>query len=45
MLDLSNPTMDFVGMAQGMGMPAETVGTAAGLADALRRAYDEPGRI
>ena len=43
MLDLSNPTMDFVGMAQGMGMPAETVGTAAGLADALRRAYDEPG--
>ena len=43
MLDLSNPAMDFVALAQGMGMSAERVGTADALADALRRAYDEAG--
>ncbi len=43
MLDLSDPTMDFTALAQGMGMPAERVSTAAGLADALRSAYAEPG--
>ena len=43
MLDLSDPTMDFVALAQGMGMPAQRVSTADGLADALRQAYAEPG--
>lgn len=43
MLDLSSPTIDFVALAQGMGMPAHRVSTADGLADALRRAYGEPG--
>lgn len=43
MLDLSDPTMDFVALAQGMGMPAQRVTTADGLADALRQAYSEPG--
>jgi len=43
MLDLSDPTMDFVSLAQGMGMPAQRVSTADGLADALRQAYAEPG--
>lgn len=43
MLDLSDPTIDFVLLAQGMGMPAQRVSTADGLADALRRAYDESG--
>jgi acetolactate synthase-1/2/3 large subunit len=43
MLDLSHPTTDFTALAQGMGMPAERVSTADGLAEALRRAYDAPG--
>ncbi|MGV1089277.1 MAG: thiamine pyrophosphate-dependent enzyme, partial [Mycobacterium sp.] len=43
MLDLSDPTMDFVALAQGMGMPAQRVTTADGLAEALRLAYAEPG--
>jgi acetolactate synthase-1/2/3 large subunit len=43
MLDLSDPTIDFVSLAQGMGMPAQRVSTADGLAEALRRAYGEPG--
>lgn len=43
MLDLSEPTTDFVALANGMGMPAERVSTADALAEALRRAYAEPG--
>lgn len=43
MLDLSDPTLDFVALARGMGMPAQRVSTADGLADALRQAYAEPG--
>lgn len=43
MLDLSDPTMDFVALAQGMGMPAQRVTTADGLAEALQLAYAEPG--
>jgi acetolactate synthase-1/2/3 large subunit len=43
LLDLTNPTMDFVRMAEGMGVPARRVGTAEELADALRWALGEPG--
>ena len=43
LLDLTNPTMDFVRMAEGMGVPAKRATTAEELADALRWAYAEPG--
>ena len=43
LLDLTNPTMDFVRMAEGMGVPARRVDTAEELADALRWALSEPG--
>jgi acetolactate synthase-1/2/3 large subunit len=43
LLDLGSPTMDFVRMAEGMGVPARRVGTAEELADALRWAHSEPG--
>ena len=43
LLDLTNPTLDFVRMAEGMGVPARQVGTAEGLAEALRWAFAEPG--
>jgi len=43
LLDLTSPTMDFVAIAQGMGVPARSVGTAEELADALRWAFGEPG--
>jgi acetolactate synthase-1/2/3 large subunit len=35
--------MDFVKLAEGMGVPARRVGTAEELADALRAALAEPG--
>ncbi|GBG36181.1 acetolactate synthase large subunit [Mycobacterium montefiorense] len=43
LLDLSRPTMDFVKIAEGMGVPARRVNTAEELADALRDAFTEPG--
>lgn len=43
LLDISRPTMDFVQIAQGMGVPARRAGTAEELADALRDAFAEPG--
>ena len=35
--------MDFVKIAEGMGVPARRVGTAEELADALVWAFGEPG--
>jgi acetolactate synthase-1/2/3 large subunit len=35
--------MDFVKLAEGMGVPARRVHTAEELADALRDAFAEPG--
>jgi acetolactate synthase-1/2/3 large subunit len=43
LLDLSGPRLDFVALAAGMGVPATSVNTAEGLADALRRASAEAG--
>jgi acetolactate synthase-1/2/3 large subunit len=43
LLDLSRPTMDFVKIAEGMGVPARRVNTTEELADALRHAFSEPG--
>jgi acetolactate synthase-1/2/3 large subunit len=43
LLDLTSPTMDFVKMAEGMGVPARRVATAEEFAEALRWALAEPG--
>ncbi|BBX05798.1 acetolactate synthase large subunit [Mycolicibacterium aichiense] len=43
LLDLTSPTLDFVRISKGMGVPARRVGTAEEFADALRWAFDEPG--
>jgi acetolactate synthase I/II/III large subunit len=43
LLDLSRPTIDFVKISEGMGVPARRVSTAEELADALRAAFAEPG--
>jgi acetolactate synthase I/II/III large subunit len=43
LLDLSRPTMDFVKIAEGLGVPARRVTTAEELVDALRAAFAEPG--
>jgi acetolactate synthase-1/2/3 large subunit len=43
LLDLSRPTMDFVKIAEGLGVPARRAGTAEEFADALRAAFAEPG--
>jgi acetolactate synthase-1/2/3 large subunit len=43
LLDLSRPTMDFVKLAEGMGVPARRVSTAEEFADALRGAFAAPG--
>ncbi len=42
-LDLSQPEIDFVSIARGMGMPAQAVRTAEGFIDALRIGLNEPG--
>jgi acetolactate synthase-1/2/3 large subunit len=43
LLDLSRPTMDFVKISEGMGVPARRVTTAEEFADALGAALAEPG--
>lgn len=43
LLDISRPTMDFVKIAEGMGVPARRVTTCEEFADALRAAFAEPG--
>lgn len=43
LFDLGGPTLDFVALATGMGVPAERARTADELAAALRRAQAEPG--
>lgn len=43
LLDLADPTIDFVRLAEGMGVPARRVDTAEALAEAMRWAFDEPG--
>ena len=43
LFDLGGPTLDFVAIATGMGVPAVRATTAEEFASALRRARDEPG--
>jgi acetolactate synthase I/II/III large subunit len=43
LLDLSRPAIDFVKIAEGMGVSARRVTTCAEFADALRAAFAEPG--
>jgi len=43
LLDISRPTMDFVKIAEGMGVPARRVHSAEEFADALRDAFAAPG--
>jgi acetolactate synthase-1/2/3 large subunit len=41
--ELSPPVLEWTALAQGMGVPATSVDTAEGLAQALRRSLAEPG--
>jgi acetolactate synthase-1/2/3 large subunit len=41
--DLGNPSIDWVNISRGMGVPAASVETAEGLASELTRALSEPG--
>ena len=43
LLDLSNPDMNFVAMAQGMGLRGSTATTCEELADQFSKALKEPG--
>jgi acetolactate synthase-1/2/3 large subunit len=43
MLDIDNPTLDFVALAKGMGMGATRVTTAEDLCRAIERGFAEPG--
>jgi acetolactate synthase I/II/III large subunit len=43
LLDLSRPAIDFVKIAEGMGVPARRVTTCEEFAEALRAAFAEPG--
>ncbi|MGW3958576.1 acetolactate synthase large subunit [Amycolatopsis sp. NPDC005003] len=43
LLDLSRPDMDFVKIAEGMGVPASRATTAEELAEQLQQAFAEPG--
>ncbi|MFF1378217.1 acetolactate synthase large subunit [Streptomyces sp. NPDC058308] len=43
LLDLSGPSLDFVALARGMGVPAERAATAAEFATLLKRGLAEPG--
>lgn len=42
-LAIGDPDLDFVALAEGMGVPAKRAETAEDLATALRRAFAEPG--
>ncbi len=42
-LDLSQPKIDFVSIAAGMGMPAKRVQTGEEFTDALKTAFSKPG--
>jgi acetolactate synthase-1/2/3 large subunit len=43
LLDLTDPVIDFVALAKGMGVPACRVETAEGLTTALQESFAEPG--
>jgi acetolactate synthase-1/2/3 large subunit len=43
MLDISGPTLDFVSMAQGMGVPASRATTAEEFTDQLGRSLATEG--
>ncbi|BBZ02582.1 hypothetical protein MCHIJ_20190 [Mycolicibacterium chitae] len=43
LLDIGRPTLDFVQIAQGMGVPAQRVHTGEEFAAALEEAFGEPG--
>ena len=43
MIDIDNPAIDWLAMAKAMGVPAVTVDTAEGLAQALLNANREAG--
>ncbi|GFG74282.1 acetolactate synthase large subunit [Mycobacterium botniense] len=43
LLDLTRPTIDFVHLAEGMGVAARRVATAEEFADALQAGFAEPG--
>ncbi|MFE0173993.1 acetolactate synthase large subunit [Streptomyces sp. NPDC059002] len=43
LLDLSGPSLDFVALARGMGVPAERAATAEEFGAALKRGLSEPG--
>ncbi|CAN5313635.1 acetolactate synthase large subunit [soil metagenome] len=43
LLDISRPTLDFVSIAHGMGVPARRVATGEELVTALEWAFTEPG--
>jgi len=43
LLDLTDPVLDFVALATGMGVPACRVETAEELTNALARSFAEPG--
>src|SRR5262245_66374816 len=43
LLEIGRPSLDFVGLAQSMGVPARRVDTAPALATAISQALAEPG--
>jgi acetolactate synthase I/II/III large subunit len=43
MLDIDNPTLDFVALAKGMGVPGSRVASAEDLCRALERGFAEAG--
>ncbi len=43
MLNLTNPELDWVSLARGMGVPAQRVDTVSDLARAIRAALDSSG--
>ena len=43
MLDISNPTLDFVALAQSMGVEASRPDSAEAFAQAFERSMKEPG--
>ena len=43
LFDIGHPTLDFVSLAEGMGVPAQRVTTGEELSAALQQAFAEPG--